>query len=279
MLFPPKKFKLLFVAFLISLSLAFFLYRSFRPLETGYLTRIIWEVVLPAQYLVKASLTGLVTTWEKYIFLVGREAQNEQLRRENAELREQNIKLSYQNRELQLELQRLHKLLGMSPPPGSSVIIARVISRGQSPFSRHFFVDQGTLRGVKAGLPVVTEAGVVGRVTETSLHLSKVMLITDRQSRIDALTQEERLHGILQGVSSEECLLKYIPRDKELTEGSLVITSGLSGIFPKGLLLGKISRVAITSGDMFKEVFVRPLPDLAKLEEVAIILPGWEGRR
>ncbi len=272
MLLPPPKLRLAVVAILITLSLGVFLYRVFRPLETGIFTKVTREAVLPVQYLLRSSLVSLVNTWERYIFLIGREEANQRLTKENALLREQLVRLMVQNREYQLEAQRLHRLLAMNIPPEHRGIIVRVISRGPPPFSRHIFIDQGSERGVKAGMPVVTEAGLVGRITETSPNLSKVLLITDRLSRVDAVTQEGRLFGILQGTGSADCLLKYIPRDQEVKEGDLVLTSNLSGFFPAGLALGRVSRVGTSVSDMFKEIYVRPEVDLGRLEEVMVLV-------
>lgn len=273
MFWPPQKLRFVVVAFLIALSLGVFLYRIYRPLETSVFTKVTREVVLPGQYLFRSSLVSLTDIWHRYIFLIGREEDNQRLRGENAHLREQLVRLAGQKREYQLEAERLHRLLAMNVPPDHRVMIVRVISRGQSVISRHVFIDQGSDRGIKAGMPVVTESGLVGRITETSANLSKVMLITDSLSRVDAIIQEERLNGILQGTGSDSCLLKYIPRDQEVKEGDLILTSGLSGFFPKGLLLGTISRAETTSGDLFKEVYVRPLVDLARLEEVMVLMP------
>ncbi len=273
MLLPPPKLRLFVVAILIALSLSVFLYRVLRPLETSIFTKVTREVVLPVQYLLRASLINLVNTWKRYIFLIGREEENMRLREENAHLRDQVVSLTSQKREYQLEAQRLHKLLAMNIPTEHRGIIVRVISRVQSPLSRHIFIDQGSERGIKVGMPVVTEAGLAGRITETSQNLSKVMLITDRLSRVDVVTQDARLSGILQGTGSADCLLKYIARDEAVNEGDLVLTSRLSNFFPHGLPVGRISRLGTSQSDMFKEIYVRPVVDLARLEEVVVLVP------
>ncbi|MDZ4163521.1 MAG: rod shape-determining protein MreC [Smithellaceae bacterium] len=273
MLLTKKKLKLLVVVSLVSLSLSIFLYRIFRPFETSDLRKVIWEVVLPAEYLVKSSLSSLIDSWNRYVLLVGREDENQRLRKENVHLKDQLIGLTGQNREMQLETRRLHKLLGMNVPTNYAAITARVISRDKLPVSRNIVIDRGSEHGMKAGMPVVVEASLVGRITETSWNLSRVMLITDRLSRVDAVIQENRLPGILQGTSSADCILKYIPQNEEIKEGDAVFTSGLSVSFPKGLLLGRINRMGSHSNDLFREISVKPAVDLARLEEVTVLMP------
>lgn len=273
MLLPKKKLRLLVVVSLLSLSLSVFLYRIYHPFETSDLRKGIRELLLPAEYLVKSSFSSLVNTWNRYLFLVGREEENQRLREENARLREQMTGLANQNRESQSETRRLQKLLGMSAPANYTVITARVISRDKLPVSRNIVIDRGAEQGIKAGMPVVVEAGLVGRITETSWNLSRVMLITDHLSRVDAMIQENRLHGILQGASAEDCILKYIPRNEEIKEGDMVLTSGLSGVFPKGLPLGRINRLAPPGNDLFRKIHVEPTADLARLEEVRVLIP------
>lgn len=279
MSFPLRKFRVLFLAVLIALSLGIFAFHSLRPHESAYLPSMIRGLVLPVQYLIKSSISDFLGIWDKYIFLIGRQEENQQLVAANALLRDQLTGLTNENREYQLELHRLRRLMSMAPPPGYRTVTTRVLSRVASPLSDHIFIDQGLSHGLEVGLPVATEAGLVGRIVQVSPHVSKVMLITDRLSRVDALTQEGRVNGILQGQGYRDCVLKYIPRDVKVGEGETIVTAGLSGFFPKGMIIGRVSRVQMAGGAFFQEIYIQPAVDMSQLEEVLVLLPQKRGGR
>lgn len=265
-------------AVLVVLSLSVFVFHSFRPSEIGYVPSLIRRVVLPVQHLVKNSFSDLLNVWDQYIFLIGLQEENQELAAENARLRDQASSLAHINREYQLELQRLRGLMSMTVPPGYRTVAARVLSRVLSPLSDHIFIDQGSMEGLKVGLPVATEAGLVGRIVEVSPHISKVMLITDRLSRVDALTQEGRVNGILRGKGNRGGVLDYISREVLIKEGETLVTAGVTGYFPKGLILGKIARVQ-SGGAFFQEIYVQPVVDMSRLEEVLILIEQKGAKR
>jgi rod shape-determining protein MreC len=122
------------------------------------------------------------------------------------------------------------------------------------------------------GLPVLTDQGIVGRIVEMSPHVSKILLIINENSNIDALVQENRIQGILQGAGSLGCSLKYVPKTETVNIGDTIISSGLSGLFPKGLLLGTVKNVDKTNSGLFQKIDVAPFVDFARLEEVVILV-------
>ena len=123
-------------------------------------------------------------------------------------------------------------------------------------------------------MAVVTSEGVVGRTVEVGPNHSKVLLLIDRTSSIDALIQRSRARGILKGSPSGRCLLEFVIRNADVKKGDLVISSGLAGAFPKGFLLGVVTEVVIASEGqgMFQTIEVSPSVDLDRLEEVLLIL-------
>lgn len=140
-------------------------------------------------------------------------------------------------------------------------------------------INRGTRDGLKEGCPVLTDEGVVGRIVETSWNVSRVLLLIDNNSNIDALVQESRAQGILQGRGADGCILKYVQSSEEVREGDSVISSGLAGVFPKGLLLGVVRKVEKEPFGLFQDIQVSPSVDLLKLEEVVVILSDKEDRR
>jgi rod shape-determining protein MreC len=133
-------------------------------------------------------------------------------------------------------------------------------------------INRGTKDGVSIDCPVVAAEGIAGRVIEVSWNVSKVLLLVDYNSNIDALIQRSRVQGILQGTREGECDLKYVQRSEEVKVGDVVVSSGLAGIFPKGLLLGRVRNVQKEKSGLFQRIEVSTEVDVTKLEEMLVIL-------
>jgi len=118
----------------------------------------------------------------------------------------------------------------------------------------------------------VVPKGIAGQVTDVSANYSKVLLIIDHNSAVDALVQNDRARGIIQGDAAGQCLFKYVLRKHDIKIGDIVVSSGLDGVFPKGLAVGYVSAVVKPKSGIFQEVTVIPYVDFEKLEEVLIVL-------
>jgi rod shape-determining protein MreC len=268
MLFPKKYHSLIVAAVLLLLSLGVLSYSAVRLSETGFLRKTVLEVAAPVQNAVNVSIKGLNDVWKRYLFLVGLGEENRRLRTLNAALGEQ-INLY---REGHIEGMRLRKLLNLAEHLSGRVVAARVVDRSRSSLFKMILINRGTADGLQVGLPVLSEQGIVGRVIETAWHASQVLLLIDENSNIDALIQRSRTQGILQGAGSAGCNLKYISRVEEVQVGDVVLTSGMAGVFPKGLLLGVVSAVSRGREGLFQKVDVAPAVDFTKLEEVLVLV-------
>jgi rod shape-determining protein MreC len=151
-------------------------------------------------------------------------------------------------------------------------VAARVIDSDRTSLFKTLLINKGTSEGLRVGLAVLTDQGVVGRIIETSWHASRVLLMIDENSNIDALIQRIRAQGILQGAGAAGGNLKYISRTEEVLPGDVVLTSGLAGVFPKGLLLGVVTGVSRREGGLFQKIDVAPAVDFGKLEEVMTVI-------
>jgi len=205
--------------------------------------------------------------WQGYIYLVGARQENVQLHRSLEEYQQKEI--SFQ--EAQQALTRLEALLDLKRQVALPVIGARVIAYDSSLWSRCALIDQGKAQGVKTGLPVLAPEGIVGRVVETYPQYGKVMLIVDRKSGADAMVQRTRVRGILQGQGGNLCSLDFVPKSADVQVGDLVLAAGLAGIYPKGLVFGKVTEVNKKNPGVFQEIEVTPAVDLSALEEVLVI--------
>jgi rod shape-determining protein MreC len=151
-------------------------------------------------------------------------------------------------------------------------LTARVIGASPTAWFNVVIVDRGSSDGVERFMPVVSASGVAGYIMEVYRYSSKVMLLTDPNSKISVISQRSRARGVVQGSEVRGCVLKYVETTADLAEGDILITSGNSRIYPEGLIVGRIKHLAKRPGEFFQEALVAPETDFARLELVAIIL-------
>ena len=205
--------------------------------------------------------------WLEYFYLVGLRQENADLWHKIEEYRQKEVR--YQEA-LQAQT-HLEALLDLKRQVALPVIGARVIAYDPSLWSRCAIIDQGKAQGVKDGLPVLAPQGLVGRIVEAYPQYSKVMLIVDRKSGADAMVQRTRVRGILQGKGGNRCSLEFVPKSAEVQPGDLVLASGLAGLYPKGLVFGKVTQASKKNPGVFQEIEVTPAVDLSALEEVLVV--------
>jgi len=197
------------------------------------------------------------------------------MRSENAQLQAQVSQLEAEVvtlREQAAEQEVLRALLGFArEQPANRYVAARVIGRDTSPFLRYLLLDQGSDAGVRRGMPVVSENGLVGRISEVSASAAKVQLIIDPQSAINARVQETRAEGVLIGQPTGELTLTYLAQDAVVKAGDLVVSSGLGGGFPANILAGRVVSVRKRDYELYQTATVLPRVDFGKLEIVLII--------
>jgi rod shape-determining protein MreC len=271
-----KKYQTTIIACtLLVFSLIVLSYSVKQPSEAGFFRKLVLEATAPLFGVINASGNQISSAWNRYLFLVGLEEENRRLKKENALLANELL----QYREGDLEQKRLYKLLNLKESLNYPTIAARVIAKDQTSLIKTILIDKGTAHGIRVGLPVVADRGVVGRIMESSWHVSRILLLIDENSNIDALLQEGRNQGILQGGGSGVCDLKYIPKTETVKVGDVVISAGLSGVFPKGLLLGVVTGADKNAEGMFQKVPVVPFVDFEKLEEVLVFLPDGDSKQ
>lgn len=234
---------------------------------TGMVKKLVLEAAASVQIFFNIPVERTKSAWTRYIHLVGLEEDNRKLRQTVAELQAQLI--LYQ--EGRLEADRLRQLLSLQQEYRHSFLAARVIGKEQGAFSRSLWINKGSAHGLKPGMPVMVSQGVIGRITDISWHNSKVMLLIDQSSNVDALIQRTRAQGIVRGAGTRDCVMRYVSKTQDVREGDLVLTSGLSNIFPRGLLIGRVSNVGRTDFGLFLQINVVPFADFASIEEVMVV--------
>lgn len=195
---------------------------------------------------------------------------------QNRRLRQMNTELSLENqmlREAQLENLRLRKLLSFREREKlTSILLAEVIAREPSRQLNSILIGCGIRQGLEKNMSVVTSQGLVGRVVEVYPNAALVQLLMDRNCPVSAMIHRSRVSGILTYEAGTAFRLKNVLWRMDVAEGDTVISSGLGGVFPKGLQLGWVNEVTSNPRELFKEIFVEPSVDYNSLEEVFVLL-------
>jgi len=239
-------------------------------LDTGFIRVWALDSLAPLEKLADRSLFGVRQAWDRYIVLIGVHEENLQLKRENDDLRMQLI----QQQEAIAEAERIRALAGFQPLGIGKPLMARVIARDPA-HNQTITIDKGRVHGLKPDTAVITPAGVVGRVIQSSNFFSIVQLIIDSQSAVGVMLQSTRRQGIVRGNGGPELDLDYIDDDNDLKPGDMFLTSGGDRIYPKGTPVGVITSVGARRG-LLKAVQVRPSADLGRLEEVLCVVERHE---
>ena len=194
--------------------------------------------------------------------------QNAVLTNENSQLQTQIIQLQQQLREADV----LYALLDFARSrPENEYIASSVIGRDPSPFMSYIIIDHGSDSGLRHGMPVVTQQGLVGRVDAVTAGASRIQLITDPGSSINVRLQSTQTETILRGSITGDLTLEMIPQETKLKAGDLVLTSGLGGGYPSDVLIGQIISIKKREGELFQSASIQPAVDFSSLRAVLVI--------
>ena len=215
-------------------------------------------------------------SWSEYFWLRGARAENRRLHETVQQLAAREGALA----QLKEENQRLRQLLAFREMLPIKTVGGRVIGRAPNYLSNLLYVERGTDDGVQVDAPVLSGSGVLGRTLLVSRHYSQVQLITNADASLGAMVERTRTPGVLKGSGNPLLELNYISNTEPITPGDLVVTSGLDGIYPKGLPVGKIVE-SYKGKSVFRVILVEPFTDPLRVEEVLIMIgtPKLDRRR
>lgn len=264
--------ELLTVAALLVLPLLLFLSGAKEPVHRNVLDRAVLTVFSPVQKAVVWTVEGAQDLWYGYLDLVHVRSEDLDLRRENLHLRGEVAKLE----ELRQENERLRRLLSFQQSVDRPVVVAPIIAIGESPaLSRVVRIGKGVQDGVAEGQAVVTPEGVVGRIVAAGTGWADVMLLADPNSAIPVQVSRSRARATVRGSGAlDEARLEHALRTDDLSEGDLLVTAGTAGVFPKGIPVGRATGVERKAYGLFQHAGVVPSVDLARLEEVVVLIGG-----
>lgn len=234
----------------------------------GPLGTAILAVLAPVQAVMANVAQSADDAWARYLEIGRLRVENVRLRAQVEELGREVGSL----REDVLAARRLERLLNVRQTLPGRTVAARVIARDSARWYSTVLIDRGTKDGVRRNDPVVGADGVVGRVIEAAATSSRVLLISDSRSAVGVLIQRSREAGVVEGLGGGTVQLNYLSRAADVREGDVVVTSGLGGVFPKGLVVGTVMRLLREEGALVQTAMVRTAASLDRLEEVLVIV-------
>ncbi len=262
---------MLLVLFALLLSSLFLLPKQSRGFFQALATPLGQILALPLEGLASVD-RSVRDLWDEYIAVRKIRDENRALRKEIRALRAQNAEL----RERASASERLAGLLELKEQQFPQTVAAQVLGRDTSNWYRALIVDKGERDGVREEMGVIAPAGVVGRVVKTTASTALVLLLTDPSNAIAALIQRTRDEGIVEGTAQGLARIKYVPLLARVQAGDRVVTSGLTGNFPKGLAIGAITSIEKAEGDLFQAATIAPEVDFSRLEEVLVLTSAPE---
>lgn len=239
-----------------------------RSARANLFERAVLTVAEPLQEGVARVNYACEHLWRDYVDLVD-------VHRENLRLRESvrllNARLA-QSQEALIANERLKRLLELKSSQQTPSLAATVIGEDSTPWFKTIVIDRGERDGLREGMPVLAAEGVVGQVVKVAGGSARVLLLTDHASAIAGMIQRSRARGVVKGKGGGLCSLDFTIREEDVKVGDEVITSGIGGIFPKGLPLGEVTMVRKGEYGIFQTVEIRPAVNLTRLEEVLVLL-------
>lgn len=197
------------------------------------------------------------------------------LRQRNQELEAEVARLQSQVIELQQQLVETNILSALvdfaRANPENRYQAAAVIGYDTSPFLKYVFINRGSDDGLRRGMPVVTQQGLVGRIAAVTANAARIQLITDPASTVNVRLDPSGAQAVLNGQLTGDLLLDMVPQEADLQVGDLVLTSGLGGGYPANILIGQVSGIRSRDQDLFKRATLQSVVDFTQLEIVLVI--------
>jgi len=259
----PSSLRAIIIA-IIAAGLIFLAFSGyFTPLTQIVLSPIVdAQTWLSEQFL---AVQNLISTPREVTELMQR---NSELESEVASLETQVIELQQQLTEYQI----LSSLLDFARAyPEYEYVGASVIGRDPSPFLQYVIINRGSDDGLRRGMTVVTQQGLVGRISRVTAASANVQLITDPTMSINVRLQPSRDRAVLSGTITGDLVLGFIPQAADVNPGDLVLTSGFGGNYPPNILIGQVTSIRSQDYDLFQSGSVQPVVDFEQLEIVLVI--------
>ena len=261
------KFLVIFFIFLFIILSVFSITRGIQQKKMLWYDSVSLFLIAPFQVSFRYIGEKVLFAYYRYSFLLDAEDKIKSINKTNMMLKHELNNLY----ELKYENTRLRRLLNFKKHASFNMIPAQVIAVDVNTNFKSIRINRGTFDGVKLGEPVVNYEGVVGRVFKVFKKYSDIILLIDNNFVIDTFVQRSRARGIIYGSNIDTLDLKYINRFEDVKLKDVVVSSGFDGVFPKGILVGKIIDIDEQNRTISQKITVKPFASLKKLEEVFVI--------
>jgi rod shape-determining protein MreC len=253
--------------FCLLLSLYILTVAARGQLKNEPLAAVLMWLLRPLEIAAQGSANWVTGIRENYLTVSGFKSENEWLRRRIQSLEVERQRLL----EAEATNVKLRQMLDFRGQLPSKPVTASIIANSASSWFQGCVLDKGSADGVLKDMAVVTPLGVVGKVVSVTPRTAKVILLTDANSGTDVLVQRTRSRGIVSGSLESGVVLKYMKRSEDIQPGDRLITSGLDGVFPKGLMVGTVIKVNKQHLGLFQFVEVLPAVQSSRAEEVFVV--------
>ena len=238
------------------------------PDDRHWAVHALLEIAAPVQKAITRPVVFVRDTWQRYIALVDVEAENRELRAEIARLQQEGL----QFREALVVSGQLRRIAQMRREFEVPLLPSQVVGQDASAWSHALLLDRGRAAEVRSGMPVLVDEGLVGLVSATTPHAARAMLILDRRSAVDTMIERSRARGLVRGLGTGELEFVFMVRGDDVQAGDDVITSGVGGVYPKGIRVGTITSVNADREELLHTAKVKPAVDFGRLEQVFVVL-------
>lgn len=264
------RFKLKVFLNLLTLFLSLYgiSHQSWEIRESSLFDKWLIELIGPVQrlsFIAKESTTGF---FNNYVWLINASKQNKELTKKIKEMENKIFEL----KEIGQENIRLKSLLQFGEEIPRQKILAQVVAWDAGVNYKVLRINKGSNHGIKLKSAVITADGLVGQVLRISNNFSDVLTILDHNIRVDGIVERTRTHGIIEGYSNFKCVMKYVTRTEPVVLDDLIISSGLGNIYPKGIRIGRITKIERETYGITQFIELTPIVDFSKLEEVVVLI-------
>lgn len=265
-----QRLKVVLTILVLGFSFYRFAKRDFAYRETTFFEDFMIDSFGPVQRAFSESQNWFSDLINHYVANVNASKENESLKGNIAKLEADLLGTE----EIQKENQRLKELLKFGQTLPYQAVLAQIVAWDASSDFKVIRINKGAADGIRIQSSVVTADGVVGYIYRLTDHFADILTILDPNNRVDGLVARIRAHGIVEGYTNRRTLMKYVTRTEPVILDDLILTSGLGNIYPKGLVIGRVSRIERQSYGITQHIEIRPAVDFSRLEEVIVLTSG-----
>lgn len=242
--------------------------QSFSFKDTSPFDAFLIEAFAPIQRGALSTRERIVAMLDHYVMIVNTSKENKKLTKRVEGLSAQIFELQ----EVKKENERLKQLLQFGVEVPKEKVLAQIVGWDASNEFRVLRINKGASSGLVHMSPVITMSGLVGYVYRLTDDYADILTILDQNNRVDAIIADSRSHGIVEGTIGQKCRLKHVSRTEDVSVGDEVITAGLGAVYPKGIRIGKVTKVDKKSYGITQSIEVTPAVNFNKLEEVVVLI-------